>query len=181
MPPVLSFLAAPETTTLRPLETVTFVSIFAPADVSDTTWPHRETQVAHRNTDEEKRKTVTLEKNDERTKPKARDNLVVRFAERHDYCCRLTLKKWLAQRQYARFRKNDETIAQHWFDRAPKKREDQNSMSCLSRHNLSRENKARLLMSASRTDDTSSNVTSDAVVSDVPRRQNQPKGNTQGR
>ena len=50
--PELSF-SVPETTRLHPLETVTFVSISAPAHVSDTTWPHRETQAAHRNTDEE--------------------------------------------------------------------------------------------------------------------------------
>ena len=63
MTPVLSFLFSfPETTRLHPLETVTFVSISAPAHVSDTTWPHRETQAAHRNTDEEKQKTVTPEK-----------------------------------------------------------------------------------------------------------------------
>ena len=59
--PELSF-SVPQTTRLHPLETVTFVSIFAPADVGDTTWPPREPQVAHRKTDEENQKTVTLEK-----------------------------------------------------------------------------------------------------------------------
>ena len=70
------------------------------------------------------------------------------------YCCRLTLK-WLAQRQYATFWKNDETISQHWFDRAPKKREDQNCISCSTSHNLiTREQggQARLLKSACRTE-----------------------------
>ena len=79
----------------------------------------------------------------------------MRFAERHDYCCGLTLKKWLAQRQYARFWKNDETISQHWFDRAPKKRDDQNCISCSTSHNLIRRGQsgqARFLKSACRTE-----------------------------
>ena len=79
----------------------------------------------------------------------------MRFAERLGPLLLQTLKKWLTQRQYATFRKNDETISQHWLDKAPKKREDQNRISCSTSQNLIRRGQggqARLLKSACRTE-----------------------------
>ena len=81
--PILSCLVGHlRKTRLRPLETVTFVNMSAKPHVIDTTWTFCEPLAAHRNSGEEKRKTVTHEKKDERTTPKSRDNLVMRFAGR---------------------------------------------------------------------------------------------------